>query len=240
MRILKPTSVAIAVIGILFVATANAVATPVEIADISTWTATSQTGAGFVSFVASGTAFTPFLNLPIDTHPNEFAVFEQIGPDRQTLVSPSFAIPPSPTAPSGSLQPVTFTWLMANDNYAMPPLHGPQEVRVAVTSSTGDVFELFRGDDGPANPHAPTLRTAVLTLSVGEGVEPSAGSVGYRILVENVATDNFNILTVSSFNSQLTPVPEPTSIIFLSIGAAGLAIAAGLGRRKYSRSDNCG
>jgi hypothetical protein len=233
MRVLKATSAAIAVVGMLFVAAANAVATPVEIPGISSWTATSQTGAGFVSFVPPGTAATPFLQIPIVPFPTEFAVFEQIGPDRQTLESPFFAIPPSPAALAGSLQPVMFTWLMANDNYASPPLHGRQEVSVTVTSDTGEVFELFRGDDGPANPHAPTLRTAVLMLTVGsEGVVALQSSARYRIVVEDVATDDFNILSVGNFSISVTPVPEPPAIILLSIGAVALMLARGLSKSR--------
>ena len=242
MRLLKPPSAALAVMGMmLFVATTKAIATPVEIplADVSGWTATSQTGAGIVSFVPSERALTPVLGIPVvplfSLVPLEFALFEQIGPDLQTLESPSFVVPSSPEAPSGSLQPVTFTWLMANDNYASPPLHGPQEVRVAVTSNTGEVFELFRGDDGPANPHAPTSRAAVLMLTVGsESVAALGGSAQYRILVEAVATDNFNILRVGSFSIQTSPVPEPPSIALLITGlitgAAGLTTALGFGR----------
>ena len=68
-------------------------------------------------------------------------------------------------------------------------------------------------------------------MTVGdEGVSPSAGSARYRIVVEDVATDDFNILTLGNFSIQSLAVPEPPAIIFLGIGAAGLTIAAGFAR----------
>jgi hypothetical protein len=204
-------SMAAALVGAVAVAATPAAADLIELIPNGRtdagWATSTETGAGFITFVPAGTSVTPVLRFPIVPHGNPFWIFEQIGPDVQRLSTPLAPLPPG--VPPGSVLPALFSFDVAVDNYAHI-LQGLAVVLIqespAAAAGTG-IPLVFKGDPpGTQKPHAPMRVEASFSLSAG----PSK-------LVVTLPADQFFVdATASGFSVLVDVVPEPSSLALTS------------------------
>ncbi len=230
-------SIAAALFGALALAAIPAAAAPFELipngGTDAGWTTSTETGAGFITFVPAGTSVTPVLGFPIVPYGSAFWVFEQIGPDVQRLSTPLAPLP-SDVAP-GSLLPALFSFDVAVDNYA-DILQGLSVVLIqespAVAAGTDkaaaaaigpaavEIPLVFVGDPpGTQKPHAPMRVEAPFLLSTGAW------------LIEFLLKP-FGFFVNATVNdpSVVVRVPEPSSLALTSLG--GVLLAAILVQRR--------
>jgi hypothetical protein len=214
-------SIAAALFGALALAAIPAAAAPFELipngGTDAGWTTSTETGAGFITFVPAGTSVTSVLGFPIVPHGIPFWVFEQIGPDVQRLSTALAPLPPDVAA--GSLLPALFSVDVSVDNYG----DIPQGLTFALRSEgpVGPVEKLLAfvvDPPGTSKPHAPMHMAAPFSVIAGEPM---------TLVITSVTIPFPNIDTVAPrAQVELAPVPEPSSLALALTSLAGVLLAA--------------
>jgi hypothetical protein len=209
-------------------------------AGLANWTVFNQAGAN-----GSWFSDTPGTTLPLSglttsaaggsPHGSLYAVTDQGGPGTHALLQ-SFTVTPAST--------VVLTFDMFVNNYAtvtvnngalnfqiVPSQYGRVDILTAGAGAldTGGnvVANLFAGADLGANPHPFTSYVFDLTPFVGAG-----GTFQLRFAdVDNQLFFNMGVDNVSIESSQAAPIPEPSTLLLLTLGLAGKTLV----RRRTSQ-----
>jgi hypothetical protein len=128
---------------------------------------------------------------------------------------------------SGTITSAILSWSDRIENYTPPPDDPTREFRADLLGDT-DVFEIFstQSSDFPSQV-GPNERNYDVT-----GILNSLAGQSVKLRFQNITKGPLSVtLDNISLEVEITPVPEPATILLLSTGLIGLA---GFGRKKRS------
>jgi len=215
-----------------------------ETGNFTGWTTTVRPASFGNLFVRSGTT-TPLSGISTvgPASGTFYALTDQTGPGTYALIQP-FTV-------AGSASSVVLTFDMFVNNYANTIVNpigldhtagANQHARVDILSASASPFDtgagvlrnLFLGATPGINPHPYIRYTFDITSLVGAG-----GTFQLRFAeVDNQGFFNLGVDNVSiNATFGTTPIPEPTTMILLGTGLAGIAAKVRRGRKHANTKD---